>query len=459
MSDCEPATHRKYPFFTGLALLILILGLAARLVLAPLFTYPFDIEHWGVILQNTESGNGLFGLTGYFYTPVWGYILGFEDIILNLLPGITYGERFTDLLEIEGMAFPYYTATTTTPAFNMAMKLPLILVDVLVGYMIYRLVMSECGDGRKAAAAFGIWFLCPIVIYMSSVQAQFDCISALFTLLCVLLVKRNLFFLAGVMFTLAALIKFFPAFCILLLCVYVFRTSPERRSLRNLLLSVAGAAAAAVVIFLPQVLDGTLMNAFSFIFGRTSEYDLLLTLRTYPFIALTLVMMPVLAIFAWRMDDDRLKSDFIVLVLAMLSICTVFSPGPQYWIVYIPLLAYYIACRDRNRALLACLITMAAITTVTAFFNNSFSVLTTASEYLHLCDPQTVISWMHAFESPVFGIPLTQLVVLLLEFVQLVIMILIALFLLSDLRMFDRYNRLNDFLNWVRVRLGGEIHG
>ena len=107
----------------------------------------------------------------------------------SIWPGITYGERFTDLLEIEGMAFPYYTATTTTPAFNMAMKLPLILVDVLVGYMIYRLVMSECGDGRKAASAFGIWFLCPIVIYMSSVQAQFDCISALFTLLCVLLVN------------------------------------------------------------------------------------------------------------------------------------------------------------------------------------------------------------------------------------------------------------------------------
>jgi hypothetical protein len=56
---------------------------------------------------------------------------------------------------------------------------------------------------------------------------------------------------------------------------------------------------------------------------------------------------------------------------------------------------------------------------------------------------------MHALEGPVFGIPLTQLVVLLLEFVQLVIMILIALFLLSDLRMFDRYNRLNDFLNTI----------
>ena len=459
MSDCETAANRKYAFSAGLALWILLLGLAIRLVFAPVFTYPFDIEHWGVILQNTESGNGLFGLTGYFYTPAWGYILGFEDLIINLLPGMTYGERFTDLLEIEGMVFPYQTATTTTPVFNFAMKLPLILVDVLVGYLIYRLVMSECGDERKAAIGFGLWFLCPIVIYMSSVQAQFDCISALLTLLCVLLVRRNLFFLAGVIFTIAALIKFFPAFCIFLLCVYVVKATPGRLSWKNLLLSVSGAVLTALVIFLPQILDGTVMNAFSFVFGRTSEYDLMLMLRTYPFIAVTLVMLVVLAIFAWRMDDARRKQDFLVLILAMLSICTIFSPGPQYWIVYLPLLSYYIACRDRNRALLICLIAMAILTTTAAFFNNSFSLLTTASEYLHLCEPQTVISWMHALDTPVFGTPLTQLVVLIVEFIQLIIMILIALFLLSDLGLFDRYNKLNEFITELRTKLGGEIRG
>ena len=459
MSDCETAANRKYVFSAGLALWILILGLAIRLVFVPVFTYPFDIEHWGVILQNTESGNGLFGLTGYFYTPAWGYILGFEDLIINLLPGMTYGERFTDLLEIEGMVFPYQTATTTTPVFNFAMKLPLILVDVLVGYLIYRLVMSECGDERKAAIGFGLWFLCPIVIYMSSVQAQFDCISALLTLLCVLLVRRNLFFLAGVIFTIAALIKFFPAFCIFLLCVYVVKATPGSLSWKNLLLSVTGAVLTALVIFLPQILDRTVMNAFSFVFGRTSEYDLMLMLRTYPFIAVTLVMLVVLAIFAWRMDDARRKQDFLVLILAMLSICTIFSPGPQYWIVYLPLLSYYIACRDRNRALLICLIAMAILTTTAAFFNNSFSLLTTASEYLHLCEPQTVISWMHALDTPVFGTPLTQLVVLIVEFIQLIIMILIALFLLSDLGLFDRYNKLNEFITELRTKLGGEIRG
>lgn len=459
MSDCETAANRKYAFSAGLALWILILGLAIRLVFAPVFTYPFDIEHWGVILQNTESGNGLFGLTGYFYTPAWGYILGFEDLIINLLPGMTYGERFTDLLEIEGMVFPYQTATTTTPVFNFAMKLPLILVDVLVGYLIYRLVMSECGDERKAAIGFGLWFLCPIVIYMSSVQAQFDCISALLTLLCVLLVRRNLFFLAGVIFTIAALIKFFPAFCIFLLCVYVVKATPGRLSWKNLLLSVSGAVLTALVIFLPQILDGTVMNAFSFVFGRTSEYDLMLMLRTYPFIGVTLVMLVILAIFAWRMDDARRKQDFLVLILAMLSICTIFSPGPQYWIVYLPLLSYYIACRDRNRALLICLIAMAILTTTAAFFNNSFSLLTTASKYLHLCEPQTVISWMHALDTPVFGTPLTQLVVFIVEFIQLIIMILIALFLLSDLGLFDRYNKLNEFITELRTILGGEIRG
>ena len=185
----------------------------------------------------------------------------------------------------------------------------------------------------------------------------------------------------------------------------------------------------------------------------------MLMLRTYPFIAVTLVMLVVLAIFAWRMDDARRKQDFLVLILAMLSICTIFSPGPQYWIVYLPLLSYYIACRDRNRALLICLIAMAILTTTAAFFNNSFSLLTTASEYLHLCEPQTVISWMHALDTPVFGTPLTQLVVFIVEFIQLIIMILIALFLLSDLGLFDRYNKLNEFITELRTILGGEIRG
>ena len=57
-------------FLSGLTLKVLIIGLAIRFVLMPLLTYPFDVEHWAIIIQNIESGNGLFGLTGYFYTQI-----------------------------------------------------------------------------------------------------------------------------------------------------------------------------------------------------------------------------------------------------------------------------------------------------------------------------------------------------------------------------------------------------
>jgi hypothetical protein len=66
---------------------------------------------------------------------------------------------------------------------------------------------------------------------------------------------------------------------------------------------------------------------------------------------------------------------------------------------------------------------------------------------------------MHALDTPVFGTPLTQLVVFIVEFIQLIIMILIALFLLSDLGLFDRYNKPNEFITELRTILGGEIRG
>ena len=461
MDGCASSEDHGYSFFTGLALSFLIIGLAVRLALAPLLTYPFDIEHWAVILQNTESGNGLFNLTGYFYTPVWGYILGFEDLLVNVVGGAVYGDRFTDLLGIEAMAFPYYTATTTTPAFNVMMKLPLIAVDVLVGYIVYRLVLSEGGDVRRASVAFGLWFLCPIVIYMSSVQAQFDCISALFALLCVLLMRRGFFFLAGAMFTLASLIKFFPAFCILILCVYVYRTASDRAdSLRNLFLAVAGALIVATVVFLPQILDGTFMDAFSFVFGRTSEYDVLQAIRTYPFLIITVIAMVVLMVLALRMDREVLEDNLLLLVLSMLSVCTIFSSGPQYWIVYLPLMTYYIVCRDRNRALLGCTVAMGICTVLTAFINNNLSILTSAAEYLGLCDPASVLAWMGVLDAPAaFGLTVAALITTVTETIQLIIMCIMAIFLLSDLGIFDRYKFWSDFILHLRTALGGEIDG
>lgn len=448
----------KYKFLSGLALLITIVGFAVRFVLAPYVTYPFDIEHWAVILQNTESGNGLFGLTGYFYTPVWGYILGFEDWLINSLLSVEYGRRILGLLGIEDLEFLYYTATTTSPVFNLLMKAPMFLVEFLVGYLIFRMVLSRTDDVSKAAKAYGLWFLCPLVIYMSAIQAQFDCISALFMLLCVLLLMRNQNFLAGVMFALGSLIKFFPAFCIFLLCLYIFKVPFEKSTnLRRFISAVFGAVFAVVLIFLPQILDGTVLNAFSFVFGRTSEFDIVSALRTYPAIIVTLVVMVFLALRVKKSDGRDFGENFLAYILLMLSVCVTISSGPQYCIVYLPLLAYYIYCGNNCKPLLWCFILIVVMSTISAFFNNSLSVLTTLVGYCGIWDANSLVSSMGVLETSIIGLPLRALIVAGSEFIQTLSMVILILFVAQDLNILNRFEKVDNLTNKLRIRLGGCI--
>lgn len=143
--------HTGSGFLSRTVILVLAIGLAIRLLLAPLLTYPFDIEHWAVVIQNINSGNGLYNLSGYFYTPVWGYILGFESFVINAFGGIpVMGERVTDLFPIEALGFRFYTATTTTIVFNVVMKIPFLIADVVVGYLLWQLVMEKTGDSKKS---------------------------------------------------------------------------------------------------------------------------------------------------------------------------------------------------------------------------------------------------------------------------------------------------------------------
>ena len=81
MESCGQTASRltdtclRHPVIT-----ILSVALLVRLVLMPLLTYDYDIYHWAVIIQNFQSGNGLYDVAGYYYTPTWGYILRLSKI-------------------------------------------------------------------------------------------------------------------------------------------------------------------------------------------------------------------------------------------------------------------------------------------------------------------------------------------------------------------------------------------
>ena len=190
---------------------LFVIALAVRLIIMPLVSHDFDIYHWALVIENIQTGDELYGLDGYYYTPTWGYVLAFFSLIQDTFLWVdTFGLRVTELLPIEDLVFDDHMATATTIAFNMSLKVPMVIIDFLVAWLLYTLLMDMTGSRRKSLAGAALWLFCPVVIFMSSVQIQFDVLSALFMLLVVILLRKDRCFLAGMVLTTAILLKFFP---------------------------------------------------------------------------------------------------------------------------------------------------------------------------------------------------------------------------------------------------------
>ena len=59
-------------------LAVILAGVILRLLITSL-SMIYDTNYWALVIRNIDSGNGLYGLDGYFYTPVWGYLLALEE--------------------------------------------------------------------------------------------------------------------------------------------------------------------------------------------------------------------------------------------------------------------------------------------------------------------------------------------------------------------------------------------
>ena len=131
---------------------------------------------------------------------------------------------FYSLAFVNGSEWDYYQALVCTPGFTILVKAILTIFDLVTGYLIYMLVKEHTGDGKKAVAAFGLWFLCPIVIYTSAIHGMFDVIAVMTLVLTVLLLFRRRYGLAGAVFAVSIFTKFFPFYLTLIL-----RSGPKTR--------------------------------------------------------------------------------------------------------------------------------------------------------------------------------------------------------------------------------------
>ena len=95
----------RHPLLT-----ILLIGTVIRIAIGSL-SVVYDSDFWVLVIRNLEAGEGLYGMHGYFYTPVWGYILGLvaalQDIFLDIGESAV---RVAEALFVEGSG-PYFSAT------------------------------------------------------------------------------------------------------------------------------------------------------------------------------------------------------------------------------------------------------------------------------------------------------------------------------------------------------------
>jgi hypothetical protein len=155
-----------------------------------------------------HHGNMYFSLY-YNYPPLWGYIF-FPFVWLASLFGgasnlgqLAIAQVMPVALRTNMVAF-----LITSPLFNLALKTPLILFDLGTAY----LLMTFTEDKIKRRNIFALWFLCPLVIFESSVHGAFDVIPVFFSILGMATLVRKQYFFAGMSILLSIMLKLYPAY-------------------------------------------------------------------------------------------------------------------------------------------------------------------------------------------------------------------------------------------------------
>jgi len=406
-------------------------GIIIRLILAPLFTYVYDASAWAVVIGNIESGSGLYGKEGYYYPPVWGYILDVVGIIFNVFhPGVM-ANVIDSASCVESYWWPYYTSYVTIPEFNLAVKIPLILSDLVVGYLIYHTAKKITLNEKKSVFAFCLWFFCPIVIYMSSVQAQFDTIAVLFLFVSILLARKRMQTLAGAFFMLAVMTKVIPIYLLFMLLAFILARSKLKIGLerfRELGMFLIGGAVTFLIVSLPMIINGEFSDMFLFLTSRL-EYAIFATNKSslgvfisIGFVLMVFLEMIIISLLIWlsykfykgKQSDRRL---FLYLTVSSAT-AFLWPTEPQFLIIIIPFVAIYAAIYDRRFLLPWSIIGISAV--IFALVMENGSLLLSISAYTNIIPMASVIDIMSWFNSTTFGLHNILILMIPAAIVQLI---------------------------------------
>ncbi len=310
-------------------LIIAVMGLVLRYVVGILFTYPRDIASWALNIDNFLAGGGLYELPGHYYTPVWGYMLAPVAWLMGVL-GIPSSHMNPDYLG----GLPIYPWFTMIPSleFILIIKTILFIVDLLVAFLIFKIIMHITGDEKKAILGFAIWFLCPLTIDISAIRVMFENVEIFFLLASLYLHLKGKVWQSGFLLGLSLMTKPYGIVMGILMIGWTFARTG---SLKQMLHFTAGVVISVFVIMLPVMMTGQLDEAMIWLTDRVSEIDTGFnrSLKITPIVIAATIVCSIAIALLKKGDVNVLMSLSLMLTGALLLL-----PGTvQYYLLLLPM--------------------------------------------------------------------------------------------------------------------------
>ena len=410
----------------------LIFGVVVRVLAAVLTTNSQDLALFGLIVQQGGQGHSLYSDPGFTYPPLAGYaLLAFGKLLAAAGAPVIVHAAALQPYRLPGLA----GADLTTPIASLLIKTPAMLGDVAAAWAIDAFC-RRCGvaDVRRRAAVLA-WWLNPIVLFDSAVQASWDSIVPAAIVASGLAALDRKPFVSGAWLAIGALCKLVPALCVPLVATTVFfRERDARARARAVLAFVFGGVLMALLALGPLaargefstfVHDTILTRSGGAAFGGFNVWSALqiTSLRALnvwvqdhgPALAFGLLLFEALAIAGVsvvlarspQIDAGRWSLGALVTVCVVLLAAPYAQPGYAVWLIPFCLLEWARGSRAWGAAALAlsvCSFAFAFVVRAPA------ALIIPACWFYRLCDPVAMqqATYFYGYATGTFT-PLVQL--------------------------------------------------
>ena len=232
----------------------IVFALGIRLAIGALANYQPDFSIWLHVIRSFENGLPLYRDGGGFsYPPLFAYWLQLLGVV-----GKAGAPHFYVVSHSAVNLAPFDLLGTVFG--NLVVKLPLMFSDMLTGYFIYRIVFLVSADFEKSKTALFLWIFNPLVIFVSSVNAQIDCLEVAFLMAAFLSVLKSEYVLAGLLLALSIDTKLMTIFLVPIFFAHIFR----KESLKSALSFMMSLSIWIFIVALPYLS----VSCFNAIFQR-----------------------------------------------------------------------------------------------------------------------------------------------------------------------------------------------